>query len=101
METNTDTLISIIVLARESGHSEIAKMAVAALAKEYGILVSQAKSLEEIRLYTNLSRSNRIEAIKELRQRAMENGLPCGLLEAKREIDRRCVVMGIDYRWVG
>lgn len=88
---NIETLISILILARELGNESIAKEAVISIASEYGIVPNpiRYKSLKDIPLYTSLHRGSRISAIKELRERAMENGLSYGLKEAKEEVDRR------------
>lgn len=85
-----ETLIKIFKLAHEAGHKEIATEALVAIGQEYGIIPrNRYKSLSEITLYTPISMSNRITAIKELRERALENGIPSGLADCKDEIDRR------------
>jgi ribosomal protein L7/L12 len=87
---NIDTLLQIFTLAREIGNEAIAKEAIVAIAGEYNIVpANQCKSLAEIRLYTPQIATNRITAIKELRERASENGILCSLMEAKDEVDRR------------
>jgi ribosomal protein L7/L12 len=91
MDSNLEILIRIFTDARKIGNVEIAKEAIIAIAKDYGIAPPSAryKSLKDINLYTELSSGNRIRAIKELRERAMENGLSYGLMEAREEVDRR------------
>lgn len=86
------TLIQILTLANEIGNETIGKEAVLALARNYSLNlpdVNFPKRIEDIRLYTPLIPSNKITAIKELRERAMEAGLPYGLKESKEEVERR------------
>lgn len=51
--------------------------------------IKPVQTLQDIVLTTPLYRENRISAIKELREKAMNAGLPYGLKESKEEIDRR------------
>lgn len=87
---NIDILLQILTLAREIGNETLAKEAVIAIAREYDIVPpTRYKSIQDIPLFTFPLSGNRIASIKELRERAMENGMSCGLKEAKEEIDRR------------
>jgi len=91
MDTNIDKLVHVLTLAREVGSPDLEKETVRMLCKEYGIVPDRnfPKRIEDIRLFTPLNRENKITAIKELRERAMDAGLPYGLKESKDEVDRR------------
>lgn len=97
----TQTLVQILGLAIEVSHETLIKETIIALGQEYNIIpnTNRYTSIQEIRLYTPLSHYNRITAIKELRERAMENGLSYGLKECKEEVDRRITQLGNENNW--
>jgi ribosomal protein L7/L12 len=96
----TSTLLQIIKLALDINDEAIVKQAVTKLAEAHGLVpVQRYTSIEDISLYTPLHRGNRITAIKELRERAMENGMSCGLREAKEEVDRRVAIAEAPIQW--
>lgn len=102
MET-IDKLLNMLEIARSLSYTVLEKEIVKELAKVYGISIvgNRYNSLRDIRLYTPVARSNRITMIKELRERAMENGLDYGLKEAKEEVDRRTAENTESYSWTG
>lgn len=90
--TTKETLLQILQLAINIDSDAIAKQAITHFTELYGIAILPSyfpKSLSEVNLYTPLASSNKIRAIKELRELAHNYGLPYGLKECKEEVDRR------------
>ena len=81
----------MLVLAKGVGSEDLMRETVRTLAVECGIVPfgNFPKRIEDIVLFTPLNRANKLTAIRELRQRAMEAGLDYGLKESKDEVERR------------
>src|SRR6478609_6577083 len=93
--TTNETLLKILELAINIESDAIAKQAITHFTDIYNIAILPAyfpKSLSEVNLYTPLSSTHRVKAIKELRELAGNYGIPCGLKECKEEVDRRLAI---------
>lgn len=97
---NRDALIKILPLAYGIGNDNLVTEVIKHLASEYGLKVvdnSYYHSIRDINLYSPIGRGTRISAIKELRERARDNGFEVGLKEAKDEVDRRIMLAETGY----